>query len=126
MPWDYFGQVVGAESRTMRLGYDEGLTLEALRAFVSVCGALPGAADVKVEISDAHLRLIAEVRTSQGITVDGPRLCSDCDGSGLAAHDDNPCQSCAGTGRPLPAGDPSDYPTARLPIIPSTTGGPRG
>ncbi|MGW6698811.1 hypothetical protein [Nocardia sp. NPDC055049] len=126
MSWDYYGQVVGTESRTMRLGYDEGVPLEALRAFVSVCEGLPGAADIKVEITDAHVRLTAEVRTSQGIPVDGPRLCSDCDGSGLAAHADDPCPTCAGTGGPLPAGDPSDYPTARLPIIPSTTGGPRG
>lgn len=120
MPWDYYGQVVGSESRTMTLASDEELTLDALRAFVSVCEAMPGAAAVAVVAGGERLRLTAEVRTSQSVPVDGPRLCLACDGTGVsesAAWAPSSCPTCAGTGHPLPADDPSEYPTTRLPVV---------
>ncbi|NEW49381.1 hypothetical protein GV792_04895 [Nocardia cyriacigeorgica] len=125
MPWDYYGQVIGTESRAMMLTHDEHLSLDALRAFVSVCEGMPGAALVSATMDNNRLRLTAEVRETKPVIIDGPRLCADCDGSGLAFAVDAPCPTCKGTGHPLPAGDPTDHPTMPMPVV-AADGADRG
>ena len=105
MSWDYRGRAVTVTDHAMRLDPYEPLTLAALRAFVDSASKLEPTCDVRIvgDGQDNPYEIVAEIRESVQLDVDGPQKCPDCEfGVQFSTTGDvvaEVCETCAGTGR---------------------------